>query len=136
MSETLVSIALLTRQMYAKILRYMPKYEKSLDLIFHALADPTRRRMVERLSRGPASVSDLARPFKMALPTIVQHLGVLESAGVVTSTKIGRVRTYQLAVGALIPALDWMSHQQLPAEDLLDRLGTYLKKPIKKERKK
>jgi DNA-binding transcriptional ArsR family regulator len=82
--------------------------------------------MVERLSRGPASVSDLARPFEMALPSVVQHLGVLESAGIVTSTKVGRVRTYQLAVGALAPALDWMSKQRLPAEHRLDRLGTSL----------
>ncbi len=118
------------------ILRHMPKYQVKLDRVFHALADPSRRKMVERLSRGPASVSDLARPFKMALPTVVQHLGVLESAGIVTSTKLGRVRTYQLAVGALIPAMKWMDHQRLPAEDLLDRLGVYLNNPINKERKK
>lgn len=114
----------------------MPKYSSKLDRTFHALGDATRRKMVERLSRGPASVSDLARPFKMALPTVVQHLGVLESAGIITSTKLGRVRTYQLAVGALAPAMQWIGHQQLPAEDLLDRLGVYLNNPINKERKK
>jgi len=67
--------------------------------MFHALVDGSRRAMVERLSRGPASVSQLARPFEMALPTIVQHLGVLEAAGIVSSTKVGRIRTYQLVRG-------------------------------------
>ena len=82
--------------------------------------------MVERLARGPASVSELARPFDMSLPTIVQHLGVLETAGIVTSTKVGRVRTYQLATEALTPGAEWMSRQRLPAERQLDRLGTFL----------
>ena len=72
--------------------------------MFHALGDSSRRAMVERLSRGPASVSELAQPFEMALPTVVQHLRVLETAEIVTSTKIGRVRTYQLAPEALTPA--------------------------------
>src|ERR1700709_1217134 len=75
--------------------------------MFHALVDSSRRAMVERLSRGPASVSELARPFEMALPTILQHLGVLEAAGIVSSTKVGRVRTYQLVPGAMAPATDW-----------------------------
>jgi DNA-binding transcriptional ArsR family regulator len=97
-----------------------------LDLLFHALADSTRRAMVERLVRGPASVSELARPFDMALPSIVQHLGVLEAAGIVTSTKVGRVRTYQLAPDALTPAGQWIGRQRLPAERRLDRLGSYL----------
>jgi DNA-binding transcriptional ArsR family regulator len=88
--------------------------------------------MVERLARGPASVSELARPFDMALPTVVQHLGVLEAAGIVTSTKVGRVRTYQLAVEALSTAVDWMDTQRLPAERRLDRLGEFLQKPTKK----
>ena len=104
----------------------MPKSLDQLDLIFRALADPTRRAMVERLVKGPASVSELARPFDMALPSLVQHLGVLEAAGIVTSTKVGRVRTYQLAVGALGPAASWIEGQALPAERRLDRLGTYL----------
>lgn len=107
----------------------MAKYEGSLDQIFHALGDSSRRAMVERLTRGAASVSDLARPFEMALPTVLQHLRVLESAGVITSTKVGRVRTYQLAVEALTPAMGWMSRQQLPAEDRLNRLGTFLNNP-------
>ena len=85
--------------------------------------------MVERLSRSPASVSELARPFEMALPTVVQHLGVLEKAGIVTSAKAGRVRTYQLIPGALDPAADWIGQQRLPAERRLDRLGTFLNRP-------
>jgi DNA-binding transcriptional ArsR family regulator len=104
----------------------VPKYQDSLDRVFHALGDGTRRAIVERLARGPASVSDLARPFDMALPTVVQHLGVLESAGIVESTKVGRVRTYQLAVGALTPATTWIGGQQLPAERQLDRLDAHL----------
>jgi DNA-binding transcriptional ArsR family regulator len=106
----------------------VPKYS-DLDRIFHALGDSSRRAMVERLSRGPASVSELARPFEMALPTVVQHLGVLEAAGIVTSAKVGRVRTYQLAPGALTPAADWIGAQRLPAERRLDRLGTFLGRP-------
>jgi DNA-binding transcriptional ArsR family regulator len=89
--------------------------------------------MVERLVRGPASVSELARPFDLALPSVVQHLGVLEAAGIVTSTKVGRVRTYQLAPEALTPAADWISQQRLPAERRLDRLGEFLTRPTEKE---
>jgi len=106
----------------------MPKYA-GLDRMFHALADSSRRAMVERLSRGPASVSELAKPFEMALPTVVQHLGVLEMAGIVMSAKAGRVRTYQLVPGALAPAADWIGRQQLPAERQLDRLGAFLTRP-------
>jgi DNA-binding transcriptional ArsR family regulator len=89
--------------------------------------------MVERLAQGPASVSELARPFGMALPTVVQHLGVLEDAGIVTSEKVGRVRTYQLAPDALTPAGEWISRQRLPAERRLDRLGVFLTKATDKE---
>lgn len=94
--------------------------------MFHALADGSRRTMVERLVRGPASVSELARPLAMSLPAVVQHLAVLESAGVVTSEKVGRVRTYQLAVDALEPAGSWIGRQRLPAERRLDRLSAFL----------
>ena len=101
--------------------------------MFHALGDSTRRAMVQRLVKGPASVSELARPFDMALPSVVQHLGVLEAAGIVTSTKTGRVRTYQLAIEALTPANEWIRRQRLPAEEQLDRLGTFLTTPTNKE---
>jgi DNA-binding transcriptional ArsR family regulator len=106
----------------------VPKYS-GLDQIFHALGDSSRRAMVERLSRGPASVSELAKPFPVALPTVVQHLGVLETAAIVTSAKAGRVRTYQLVPGALDAAGDWIGQQRLPAERRLDRLGTFLNRP-------
>ena len=106
----------------------MTKYW-ALDATFHALADSTRRAMVERLSRGPASVSELAKPFGMALPTVLQHLAVLESAGIVRSEKVGRVRTYQAVPGALQAAGEWISRQRLPAERRLDRLGDLLTGP-------
>ena len=106
----------------------MPKYS-ALDRMFHALGDSSRRAMVERLGRGPASVSELAKPFEMALPTVVQHLAVLETAGIVASAKVGRGRTYQLVPGALEPAADWISRQRLPAERRLDRLGAFLNRP-------
>ena len=104
----------------------MPKYAEQLDRKFQALGDGTRRAVVERLARGPASVSELAAPFAMALPSFVQHLRVLETAGVVTSEKVGRVRTYQLAVDALTDCGAWIGQQRLPAERRLDRLGDYL----------
>jgi len=101
--------------------------------MFYALSDATRRAMLERLGRGPASVTELARPFDMALPSLVQHLGVLEDAGIVTSTKVGRVRTYQLAPEALTPAAQWIGRQRLPAERRLDRLGQLLTRTPQKE---
>ena len=99
--------------------------------MFHALADRTRRAIVERLVRGPASATELASPFDMALPSVTQHLGVLETAGIITSTKVGRVRTYQLAVDALTPAAEWIAGQRLPAEQRLDRLQRLLTKETK-----
>jgi DNA-binding transcriptional ArsR family regulator len=106
----------------------MPKYLAPLDLIFHALGDGSRRAMVERLAQGPASVSELAKPFDMALPSVVQHLGVLEHAGIVSSQKVGRVRTYQLVPDALVPANAWIVEQRLPQEKQLDRLGDFLRR--------
>jgi DNA-binding transcriptional ArsR family regulator len=82
--------------------------------------------MVERLVRGPASVSQLAEPFDSALPTIVKHLRVLEDAGIVESQKAGRVRTYQLVADALVGANGWIVRQRRPQERQLDRLGDYL----------
>jgi DNA-binding transcriptional ArsR family regulator len=98
----------------------------SLDALFQALADPTRRAILERLGRGPASVSDLARPFDMSLPAVVQHLAVLEAAGVVRSEKVGRVRTCQLDPGALSRAEQWINDRRTAWERRLDRLGAYL----------
>lgn len=119
----------LTGEAAGLILSHVAKYQQSLGRMFHALGDDSRRAMIERLARGPASVTELAAPFEMALPTVVRHLGVLEAAGIVTSTKLGRVRTYQLTVGALEPAAAWIGEQRLPAERRLDRLGAYLTPP-------
>jgi DNA-binding transcriptional ArsR family regulator len=98
----------------------------SLDLTFQALADPTRRAMVERLARGPASVSDLARPLAMSLPAVMQHLAMLEQSGLVYSQKIGRVRTCRVDAKALSLAEAWISTRRAEWEQRLDRLGDYL----------
>ena len=98
----------------------------SVDIIFRALADPTRRRVVERLGRSPASVREFAEPFGMALPSFVQHLRVLEGCGLVRSEKRGRVRTYRLAPRRLRLAEDWLARQRTLWERRLDRLDDYL----------
>ena len=98
----------------------------SLDLVFHALSDPTRRAMVERLGRGPASVSELAVPLSLSLPAAIQHLHVLESSGLVRSEKVGRVRTCRIQPAALSPADRWLTQQQRTWEQRLDRLGRFL----------
>jgi len=98
-----------------------------LDRLFHALADPARRAMVERLSRGPAPVSELARKLPMSLPAALQHLGVLEAAGLVRSEKIGRVRSCSMAPERLSDAEKWISAQRTEWEHRLDRLDEYLK---------
>ncbi len=98
-----------------------------LDETFYALADGTRRAMMERLARGPATVTDLARPFEMSLPAIMQHLRVLKNAGLVVSEKSGRVRTCRLALTPLNRAEDWLNAQISEWQSRLDRLETYLK---------
>ncbi|HME27506.1 MAG TPA: metalloregulator ArsR/SmtB family transcription factor [Acetobacteraceae bacterium] len=99
----------------------------ALDRLFHALADPARRAMVERLSRGPAPVGELARPLPMSLPSAMQHLGVLEAAGLVRSEKIGRVRTCSIQTATLTLAEQWIIARRQEWEGRLDRLGEYLK---------
>jgi DNA-binding transcriptional ArsR family regulator len=94
--------------------------------VLQALADPTRRNLVERLIRGPASVSDLARPIAMSLPAVMQHLGVLEASSLVRSEKVGRVRTCRLDPEALRLAEDWISAQRTAWEQRLDQLGDFL----------
>jgi len=94
--------------------------------MFHALADPTRRAMVERLSRGPASVSELAEPLTMSLPAVVQHLQVLEASGLVRSDKVGRVRICRIEPTALSTAKQWIADRRTSWERRLDRLGDYL----------
>ena len=97
-----------------------------LDRTFHALSDPTRRAMVQRLSRGPATVTELARPLAISLPAVMQHLRVLEDSGVVTSRKQGRVRTCQMEPKALGAAERCILERRQLWERRLDRLGEYL----------
>lgn len=97
-----------------------------VDGIFRALADPTRRDVLERLSVGRASVSELAEPYGMALPSFVEHLKVLEQNGLVRSQKAGRVRTYELAPDRLKLAEDWLGRQRKLWERRLDQLDSYL----------
>ncbi|MBB6250472.1 ArsR/SmtB family transcription factor [Nitrospirillum iridis] len=97
-----------------------------LDLTFQALADPTRRALVERLVRGPASVSELAQPLDMSLPAVMQHLAVLESSGLVRSEKVGRVRTCRIDGGTLSLAEQWINQRRMEWASRLDRLGQYL----------
>lgn len=99
-----------------------------MDNIFRALADPTRRRVVEALSQRPASVSELAAPFRMALPSFLEHMKVLEGCGLVSSIKSGRVRTYRLAPDRLREAEDWLGKQRRIWEQRLDQLDAYLMK--------
>ena len=98
----------------------------ALDEVFHALSDPSRRRMLERLGAGPASVSELARPLPMTLAAVGQHLRVLTDSGLVVTTKTGRVRTCRLAPDALAPAEVWMRERRRTWRHRLDRLGEVL----------
>jgi len=98
----------------------------ALDLAFQALADPTRRGLVARLSRGPASVSELARPLPISLPAVLQHLQLLEASGLVRSEKKGRVRTCRIEPRALATAESWIGEQRALWEGRLDRLEDYL----------
>jgi DNA-binding transcriptional ArsR family regulator len=99
---------------------------ETLDRVFHALSDPSRRLMVERLSLGPASVSELARPLSMSLAAVVQHVQVLEVSGLVRSQKIGRTRTCSIEPAAMRSAEEWISDRRASWERKLDRLGEYL----------
>lgn len=100
--------------------------EHEINLLFQALADPSRRAMVERLTSGPASVSELARPLAMSMPAVVQHLHVLEASGLVRSEKLGRVRTCTVEGAALRTAERWLTERRTFWEENLDRLGEYL----------
>jgi DNA-binding transcriptional ArsR family regulator len=104
----------------------MLKYQEDLDLVFQALGDPTRRQIVERLSQGSASVSELAKPLPMSLPAVYQHLQILESSGLVRSEKIGRVRTCHLELKMLNDAETWIEARRTMWMRRLDRLDTYL----------
>ena len=118
------------------IVRCVPNYHDELDAVLRALADPTRRAVVERLAKSPAIVSELAAPFSMALPSLMQHLGILEGAGLVTSEKQGRVRTVSLQPGALDILHLWLGEQRTSAEHQADRLGIHLIRQQRKETQK
>lgn len=111
----------------------MLKQLDGLDAMFQALADPSRRSMVERLSRGSASVSELAAPLNMSMPAVMQHLAVLEASGIVRSTKIGRVRSCQLAPEVLGSAEQWITDRRQLWESRLDRLGQMLAIEMEKD---
>src|SRR5215510_6990075 len=108
------------------ILKYMLNQSAALDFMFQALADPSRRVMVDRLTRGPVSVSELAKPLAMSLPAVVQHLQVLEASGLVRSEKAGRVRTCHIEPKALRSAEQWIAERRTVWEQRLDRLGEFL----------
>jgi DNA-binding transcriptional ArsR family regulator len=114
------------------ILKQMLHQIAPLDLMFQALADPTRREMMERLSRGPASVSELAQPLTMSLSAAIQHLHVLEASGLVRSEKVGRVRTCRIEPKALRTAEEWIAQRRANWARRLDRLGEYLAKQADK----
>jgi DNA-binding transcriptional ArsR family regulator len=117
------------------IIRQMPNKQSQLDHVFHALADATRRAVLERLSRGPASVTELAERFEMALPSFVQHLKVLEQSGLIRSQKVGRVRTCRIAARRMKSAEGWLAEQRELWERRLDQLDDYVLELKSKEKK-
>jgi DNA-binding transcriptional ArsR family regulator len=104
-----------------------------LDILFQALGDPTRRALLERLARAPASVTELAQPFDMALPSLLAHIRKLEGSGLVETEKEGRIRTVRLVPGAFTPVRSWLDEQRAIWEDRLDRLDDYITR-LTKER--
>jgi DNA-binding transcriptional ArsR family regulator len=118
---------------HATILKYVLNQTVDLDRVFQALADPGRRSMVERLSAGPASVSELAQPLAMSLAAVLQHVQVLETSGLVRSQKVGRTRTCSINPAVLSSAEQWISQRRALTERRLDRLGEYLKQTATQE---
>jgi DNA-binding transcriptional ArsR family regulator len=104
----------------------MENYQLSLDAAFHALADPTRRAVVNRLTKGPAPVKELAEPFAMGLPSFMKHLRVLEADGLIRSRKVGRVRTCWVNTERLEAAESWLSEQRALWQARTDRLADYV----------
>jgi DNA-binding transcriptional ArsR family regulator len=104
----------------------MFRAEAQLDLAFQALADPSRRAMVDRLVKGPATVSELAKPLAMSLPGVMQHLAVLEASGLVLSEKTGRTRTCRIGPKVLTQAEQWIAERRALWARRLDRLGQFL----------
>jgi DNA-binding transcriptional ArsR family regulator len=116
----------LDRNARPTILKYVLNHPPSLDLMYGALADGSRRAMVDRLSRGPATVKELAAPLTMSLPAVLQHLRVLQDSGLVRSQKVGRVRTCRLEPAALQAAEQWIADRRAGWVSRLDRLDAYL----------
>lgn len=104
----------------------MAKHDPDLSLLFHALADPTRRAVLARLAKGPAAVTELAEPTGLRLPTVMRHLSVLEEAGLISTAKDGRVRTCAMLPEALAPVRTWLDEQRSIWEARLDRLDDYV----------
>ena len=104
----------------------MAKHDMDLSPLFHALADPTRRSMLSRLAEAPARVTDLAEPTGLRLPTVMRHLSVLEEAGLITTSKDGRVRTCAIVPEALEPVRSWLDEQRAIWEARIDRLDAYV----------
>lgn len=104
----------------------MAKHDPELSLLFHALADSTRRAILSRLARGPARVTDLAGPTGLRLPTVMRHLSVLEEAGLIATSKYGRVRTCAIVPEAMEPVRTWIDEQRTVWEARLDRLDAFV----------
>ncbi len=104
----------------------MAKHDVDLSDLFQALADPTRRSILSRLAAGPAAVSELAQPTGLRLPTVMRHLSVLEEAGLISTTKDGRVRTCAIVPEALTPVRTWLDEQRALWEGRLDRFDAYV----------
>ena len=111
----------------------MNRKKPSIDAVFHALGDPTRRAILEKLSQGPVSVSRLAEPLEMTLAAVVQHLQVLEESGLVQTEKLGRVRTCRIEPAGLSVAAEWIGERRSMWEQVLDRLGDLLAEPDDKK---
>jgi DNA-binding transcriptional ArsR family regulator len=114
----------------------MPNQSQALDRVFHALADPTRRAIMARLGQGSASVSELAKPFSMAMPSLLQHLRVLEESRLIRTTKVGRVRTCEMQPLALDAAGGWIAEQRAIWEARLDRMEAYVKRLHHEEKRR
>ena len=113
----------------------MAKHDPHLSRLFHALADPTRRSILTRLAEGPAPVMELANPTGLRLPTVMRHLSVLEEAGLIATSKDGRVRSCAIVPEALAPVRTWLDEQRAIWESRLDRLDDYVMKLMKDREK-
>lgn len=117
------------------LVSHMAKHEPDLSRLFHALADPTRRTIVTRLAEGPAPVTELAKPTGLRLPTVMRHLSVLEEAGLITTSKDGRVRSCAIVPEALAPVRTWLDEQREIWEARLDRMDDYVMKLMEERAK-